>query len=232
MARQCIDGTFEERALQVLGAVDKYRGPMPTGSLMAINEHESNLGENCYNTQEVFSKGVSIGHAIGPWQIMEGYVKDFGVTTTTAYDLDKSTKGVCKYRLVSHKSIEKLVPELFNDRGEVSDLRTYTYLLYLSHFAGRGGMESSIAKARKTGAVTPERTPGYGHEAGLLETADRAAYWEQWAIDQRGAPVPFQESPQWLPILLGATMLATVGVAIYLHQTNQRPRWLPQWVPA
>ena len=231
MTRQCIEGTFDERALKVLAAVDKYRGPMPTGALMAINEHESNFGENCYNTEAVDIKGVA-NHAMGPWQIMgPSYLSDFGVNATTVYDLDKSTKGVCKYRLVSHNSIVKLVPELFNDQGGVSDLRTYSYLLYLSHFAGRGGMEKSIATARKTAAVTPERTPGYGHESGLLETADRAAYWEQWAIEQRGVPVPFVPSPQWFPILLGATMLATVGVAIYLHQTNQRPRWLPSWVP-
>lgn len=32
-------------------------------------------------------------------------------------------------------------------------------------------------------------------------------------------------------VLLGAALLATAGAALYLHQTNQRPRWVPGWLP-
>jgi hypothetical protein len=43
--------------------------------------------------------------------------------------------------------------------------------------------------------------------------------------------LPYQPPFQWLPVLLGAALLTAAGTALYLHQTRQRPRWLPTWVP-
>jgi hypothetical protein len=154
---------------EIARAVEQYRGGIPFGTLMAICEHESGFNPDAYNPREV----GSIGHARGPWQIMDGYQADYGVDASTVTDIDASTRGTCRVRGRSHDLIMSLCPEAAND------LRDYTYLLYLAHFAGNGGLEKKIKQAQARGAgVTADTVGGYGHEAGLKAVADRAASWE------------------------------------------------------
>lgn len=162
------DREANKRAVAV--AIEKYRGPIPFGSLMAICEHESvRFMPNAINPEAV----GNIGQARGPWQIMDAYQGDYGVNAATVFEVDASTRGAVSVRMKSHESIEQLCPEI------LGNLRDYTYVLYLSHFAGRGGMEKQIKKTQAKGLpVTADTVGGYGHEAGLKATADRASYWE------------------------------------------------------
>ena len=178
-----VQGNLDERALQFLAVVERYRGPIPAGALLAIAEHESDMGARGYNPEE-----TSGGHAYGPWQILEKHFADYGVSGETVSDLDASTRGVARKRKVAHQYIKELVPEA------LKDLRFYTYLLYSSHYAGNRALKNAMESAKnKYGKGTVENMRDWGKREGLTHTAERAEYWEAWAAAQR--PFPTEKLP-------------------------------------
>lgn len=231
--------TVEDRALVLLPHILRYCGPMKVGALLAILEHESNMGQNVNGAGT-----VKLGPALGPWQIMTAYVSDYSVTTTTAFDPEASTRGACKVLLRAHTALLELVPEA------AKDLQLYAYLLYIAHNAGKGGMTTIINRAlaqKPSGTLTVDdfRAVAMAYvgttarESGYYAVAygDQArnergsAAWQTWVTPAEN--VWDAPSPWATPLLLTATTLVAValGTAIYLEATGSRSRWV-HWSPA
>lgn len=220
--------TVEERALNLLPYVLQYHGALSVGELLAIAEHES-IGFTKFAGPTVKACGA-MGNAIGVWQVMSSCFATYRLNMTSACDLDKSTKQVARVLTVSHADMLTRAPEAKDNPT------LHAYLLYVSHHAGRGGMDSLIDRTvTKVGhPLTVEAVydaSAADYKNGYLTVAQRASYWQQWAAPS--AKVYAAPNPWAMPMLLTATALVATALAtaVYLEHSGSRSRWV-HWSPA
>lgn len=85
------------------------------------------------------------------------------------------------------------------------------------------------AMTAKTGWEPSDDTIKSHKQIGSGGHDDIGVPWSLFAPFVTGQP--YRPQFPWMGLAVGAVLLAVAGTALYLHQTNQRPRWLPSWLP-
>lgn len=93
----------------------------------------------------------------------------------------------------------------------------------------RSGAVIIKAMTAKTGWQPSDDTVKSHKQIGSGGHDDIGVPWSDLSFFVTGHP--YQPPFPWTGILLGMALLGTAGLALYYHQTHQRPRWLPSWVP-
>jgi hypothetical protein len=187
------DRELWQRAQIMAKVIEKYRGEIPFGSLMARCRRESAFKYTA--TEKARYSGGKYG--IGPWGITGAWdanppPKPYGLTKAEAYDPEKSTQAVVAQLRPIHQFIFTVAP------ATKQDLVFYSWMLFCSHVSGPGyyeeaaqyvktGVEPWVTRKKKK--VPISQTPGLGGNVarcwkrrnqitlqGMIDTAWMASY--------------------------------------------------------
>jgi hypothetical protein len=179
-------------------AIERYRGVIPFGSLMARCRRESGFDPGVTEKAR-YSQGE---YGVGPWGITGAWDtggKPYGLTKAQAYEPNASTKAVVQQMVPIHEFIITVAP------ATKQDLVFYSWMLFCNHASGPGYYEAARQYVktnveprvpRKKVMVLVSATPGLGGNVarcwkrfnkitlqGMMATAWMAAYGYRLPID-------------------------------------------------